>query len=64
MMTTRNRSKSAILVFSLIAAACALFVGANAHLLFVAYDSDPGCVAHLKVAGTGPGQFKAAKSSC
>ena len=63
-MTTRHRSKSAILVFSLIAAACALCVGANAHLLFVAYDSDPGCVAHLKDAGTGPGQFKAAKSSC
>jgi drug/metabolite transporter (DMT)-like permease len=44
--------------------AVALFLGANAHLLYVAIDSDPGCVAHLKDAGSAPGQFRAATSSC
>jgi hypothetical protein len=39
-------------------------LGANAHLAYVAFASQPGCIAHVKVgegAGTG---FSAAASSC
>lgn len=39
------------------------FVGANAHLLFVALTSQPDCVEHLKAPGE-PGTFQAAKSAC
>lgn len=48
----------------LVSAGLLLFVGANAHLVYVAIASQPDCVAHLKAAGSEPGQFRAAKSSC
>ncbi|MDK1491268.1 hypothetical protein QN219_14550 [Sinorhizobium sp. 7-81] len=44
--------------------AAAIFVGANAHLLYVAVQSDPGCIPHLKEPGSAAGQYRAAKSSC
>jgi hypothetical protein len=47
-----------------ILAGLALFLGANAHLIYVAVSSHPGCVAHLKDAGSEPGEFRAAQSSC
>ncbi|KQZ46613.1 hypothetical protein ASD54_21565 [Rhizobium sp. Root149] len=47
-----------------VGAAVSLFVGANAHLVYVAIRSQPGCVDHLKTRGTDPGQFRAAKSAC
>ncbi len=40
-----------------------LFAAANAHLLYVAFQSQPDCVAHLKVGGEGTGH-RAAKSAC
>lgn len=40
------------------------FVGANAHLVYVAFASHPDCVAHLKDTGSAPGQFRAAQSAC
>ena len=45
------------------AAAIALFFAANAHMLYVALQSQPECVAHLKGAGSA-GQFRAAKPAC
>lgn len=48
----------------LLAAAIAAVMAANAHLVFVAVTSDPGCVAHLKEKGDRPGQYRAAKSAC
>lgn len=45
------------------AAAAVLFVGGNAHMLYVAIRSQPECVAHLKEAGSA-GQFMAAKPAC
>lgn len=48
----------------LVLAGVLLFAGANAHLIYVALASQPDCVAHLKDAGSGPGQFRAAKSAC
>ncbi|WOS61940.1 hypothetical protein [Sinorhizobium fredii] len=58
--TQRSRSVLAWWIF----AAAVIFLGANAHLLYVAIDSDPGCVAHLKGMASAPGQYRAAKSSC
>ena len=40
-----------------------LVVGANAHLVYVAVQSQPGCVEHVKVAGEGAG-YRAARSAC
>ena len=52
------------LLWILTAAAIALFVGANAHLVYVAVSSEPGCVAHLKDKSGMPGGYRAAKSAC
>lgn len=37
---------------------------ANAHLVYVAVSTQPGCVPHLKDRGDAPGQYRAAKSAC
>lgn len=55
---------SRMLVYLAIAAATLLVVGANAHLLVAALDSQPECVAHLKVGHDQAGAFRAAESSC
>lgn len=52
------------LAWILVPAALLLFVGANAHLVYVAFDSQPDCVPHLKDAGTADDGFRAAKSAC
>jgi hypothetical protein len=39
-------------------------VGANSHLVYVAFLSQPDCVEHLREAGGAGSQFRAAKSSC
>jgi len=36
---------------------------ANAHLVYVAVQSQPGCVDHLKTAGE-DGSYRAAKPAC
>ena len=41
-----------------------VFLAANAHLLYVALQSQPDCVAHEKAGEAVAGQFSAAKSSC
>jgi hypothetical protein len=51
-------------VLWLLAAAVALFAGANAHLVYVAVSSEPGCVTHLKDKSGSPGEYRAAKSAC
>lgn len=53
-------------VISLAIAALALtvFFGANAHLIYMAFASQPDCVAHEKAGAADPGAFGAAKSSC
>lgn len=37
---------------------------ANAHLVYVAFTSQPDCVAHLKAPDGTPDHFRAAKSGC
>lgn len=51
------------LVWLLVGAGTLVFVGANAHLVYVAVMSQPGCVAHSKVPG-GQHEYHAAKSAC
>ena len=40
-----------------------VLLAANAHLVYVAFSSQPDCVSHLKGEGA-PGTFRAAKSAC
>lgn len=42
----------------------AIFLGANAHLLYVAISSQPPCLQHTKDRGDQPGEFRAASPSC
>ena len=51
------------LVWVLIPAGLLLIAGANAHLVYVAFQSQPGCVKHFKAAAEGKG-YRAAKSAC
>ena len=57
------RSSGRWIVWTLVPAALLLFVGANAHLVYVAVTSQPDCVAHLKEPSRGEG-YRAARSSC
>ena len=41
-----------------------VFVGANAHLVYVAVTSQPDCVDHVRQGEAGNGTFRAAKSAC
>lgn len=51
------------LAWLLVPAGLLLFAGANAHLVYVAFQSQPDCVAHVKAAGEGGG-YRAAKPAC
>jgi hypothetical protein len=46
-----------------VGAGVALLLAANAHLVYVAFDSQPDCVPHAKSAGES-GMFRAARSAC
>jgi hypothetical protein len=47
-----------------IAAGVAVFAGANAHLIYVSFTSQPDCVAHARTAGTSGAPMQAANSAC
>lgn len=51
------------LVWLLVPAGLLIFAGANAHLIYVAFQSEPDCVVHNKVPGEA-GRYSAAKSAC
>ena len=57
---SRNR---AWLAWVLIPAGLLLVAAANAHLVYVAVQSHPDCVEHVKAAGEGNG-YRAARSAC
>lgn len=42
----------------------AVLLLANAHLVYVAFTSQPSCVSHLKVPDGSADHFRAAKSGC
>ena len=52
-----------LISLSIAAAIVALVLGANAHLVYVAVMSQPGCVPHAGDAGSS-GTFRAAEPSC
>ena len=63
-LSERKRSRIPLVVWVLIPAAVLLFAGANAHLIYVAFSSQPECVDHLKAPDPATGRFRAAKSDC
>lgn len=52
-----------IMVLIAVGAGVALLIAANAHLVYVAFESRPDCVPHAKSAGE-DGVFRAARSAC
>ena len=62
-MNERARLRGGWLPWILVPAGLLLFAGANAHLVYVAFQSQPECVEHLKTAD-GDGGYRAAKSAC
>lgn len=60
----RTRLKNSRLAWLLVCGALLAFAGVNAHLVYVAFASQPDCIDHLKEAGTSEGKFRAAKSAC
>ena len=65
-MTPANRHRQSVrwLVWLIVPVALLIFAGANVHLVYVAFQSQPECVDHLKERGSGSGKFRAAKSAC
>lgn len=59
----RHLTRQPHLIWGTALLAAALFVGANVHLLSVAFSSQPACVAHAKPLD-GRVAHVAAKSSC
>ncbi|RDE08100.1 hypothetical protein [Pelagibacterium lacus] len=60
----RSRGRTRWLVIAAIVLGVAVFVGANAHLIYVSFASQPACVDHAKPGEMRAGQYSAAKSSC
>lgn len=60
----RRTAMVRIAVAAAMAAGAAVFIGANGHMVYVAFLSEPECVPHLKAKGAGDGEFRAAKSAC
>ena len=58
-----NRNRR-LVILGLITLGCLVFIGANAHLFYVAFSSQPDCVDHLKAPGEAPGAYRAAQSDC
>jgi len=66
MADQQPRVRPMISFWVLLAVAAAVFIAANAHLIYVATMSQPACLTHLKQ-GEGDatrGLFSAAHSSC
>lgn len=51
------------IVLGVVVGVVLVLIAANAHLVFVAFTSQPDCVAHLKTPNAAGG-FIAARSSC
>lgn len=49
----------------IVAAGLGILIAANAHLVYVAFQSQPDCVPHAKTAAQGEGALlRAARSAC
>ena len=58
--------RTKVVVWSAIGAGLLLLLIANSHLVYVAFVSQPECVAHVRQGEGAPeqGKFSAARSSC
>ncbi|WP_426128620.1 hypothetical protein [Pararhizobium sp. PWRC1-1] len=63
-MTSAIGPSARTVIWLLIGLVGAIFVGANAHLVYVAIASQPACVEHIKEKGQQPMEFRAATASC
>ncbi len=61
--SARRPPRKAI-VFAVVALVLAVFIGANAHLVYVAFTSQPDCVPHAKEVGAEGAPLRAARSAC
>jgi len=60
-----RRSRAKMMGVLVLAVTALVFLAANAHLLYVALDSQPPCVDHVKVGTPGAGAgVTAAESAC
>ena len=64
MIPARRKRIVPLVLWTLIPAALLLLAAANVHLVYVAIDSQPDCVPHLKEKGAAAGTYRAAKSAC
>jgi hypothetical protein len=64
MMGDAKRPPANVFKWLLIGLIGATFVGANAHLVYVAIASQPSCIEHIKEKGQQPNEFRAAASAC
>jgi hypothetical protein len=62
-MTGKAPERKLWLVWMLVAAGLLLVAGANAHLVYVAVQSQPDCVEHAMATGEGQ-RYRAARSAC
>jgi hypothetical protein len=63
----RHRTGRATLrIWLLVVFGLVVVIAANAHLVYVAATSQPGCVGHLRRDDSGPnaGPYRAAQSAC
>ena len=59
-------TRARLILYSSIGAGLTVLVLANAHLVYVAFASQPQCVSHMKLGEGNPqsGAFSAARSAC
>ncbi len=60
----RPARRGIVLALALAALVVAVFIGANAHLVYVAVTSQPDCVPHAKEVGIDGAPLRAARSAC
>lgn len=60
----RRFTRRKLVIAAFVVAGLGVLGAANAHLVYVAVNSQPDCVAHTKTAGEAPGAYRAARSSC
>lgn len=58
-----SRIRWRLVSLALVITGVLIVIGANAHLVHIALQSQPDCVPHLKIP-EGDGAFAAARSSC
>ncbi|NEJ72526.1 hypothetical protein GR197_18610 [Rhizobium phaseoli] len=63
-MTVGNVASTRTVKWVFIGLVVVTFVGANAHLVYVAIASQPACVEHIKEKGKQPAEFRAAAAAC